>query len=137
VLETQQHVRREGPDPNAQLISDDELAEIRRLWRHEAQDWEDSVPKIYREVVGQDLDWVDDDASNLKAADAELLSEICRRHGVPDRLPHKLLDKVREKQGMGRRAGIYDEIDAVIREDWLNDEEIANLEPVDDDDSVE
>ena len=137
VLETQQQVRRDGPDPNVELISRDELAEIRRLWRKEAQDWEDSVPKIYREVMGEDLDWIDDDMSKLGATDAQLLSAICRQHGVPDLLPHKLLDKVREKQGMGRRAGIYDEIDSVIREDWLSDEEIAKLDHDSDDAAVE
>jgi len=45
-------VRQNGPDPNIELISEEELYEIRRLWRIERQDWEDSVPLIYFEETG-------------------------------------------------------------------------------------
>lgn len=57
LLEAQTRVRRDGPDPMAALILDAELHEIRRLWRTEEQDWTDSLPRIYREVTGEDLSW--------------------------------------------------------------------------------
>jgi DNA sulfur modification protein DndC len=34
------------------------LHEIRRIWRKERQDWEDSVPLIYAEMTGETLDWL-------------------------------------------------------------------------------
>jgi DNA sulfur modification protein DndC len=43
------------------LILPEELFEIRRLWRTKEGDWEDTVPKIYKEVTGADLEWLEDD----------------------------------------------------------------------------
>jgi hypothetical protein len=57
-------IRQHGPDKDARLISTDELMEIRRLWRTEEQDWEDSVPAIYREETGQEIGHTVDDSSN-------------------------------------------------------------------------
>ncbi len=37
LLRTEQQVQREGPDPEARLIEDEEILEIRRLWRTERQ----------------------------------------------------------------------------------------------------
>lgn len=136
LLKIEKEIRQHGPDKDARLISIEELLEIRRLWRSEEQDWEDSVPTIYREETGQELGHTADDSSGLNQKDAQLLSEISRKHGVPDRLVHKLLDKVREKQGMGRRSGVYGEIDSVFREDWLTDEEIEALHDNDPDEDV-
>jgi DNA sulfur modification protein DndC len=124
LLEAQKNVRQDGPDANATLISDDELHEIRRLWRTERQDWEDSVPRVFRDVMGEDLDWICDDVAGFSAKDDCLLKEIAQKHGVPAGLIAKLLDHERDMQGMSRRAGIYDKIEAVFREDWPEEEAI-------------
>lgn len=47
-----------GPDKYLELITEAELHEIRRIWRKERQDWEDSVPLIYAEMTGETLDWL-------------------------------------------------------------------------------
>ena len=127
LLEIEQEVRANGPDPDARLIRKDELLIIRSIWRAEESDWEDSVLQIYREVTGEDLIQYGDDSSSLTAKDRDLLSQISSKHGVPDRIVHKLLDKVRDKQGMGRRTGIYGQIESVFNEDWLTEEEVAAL----------
>lgn len=127
LLEVQEQVRREGPDPNATLILDEELCEIRRIWRMEEQDWEDSLPKIHLEVTGRDVDWVHDDVTSFSTGDEQLLREVCGRHEVPARLVAKLLDLERDMQGMSRRAGIYSRIDQIFREDWLDEQEAAAI----------
>jgi DNA sulfur modification protein DndC len=118
LLTIERRVRKEGPDPNARLIREDELREIRKIWRTEEQDWQDSVPKIYKEVTGDELPGIADDTTSFTRADAELLKEVCDRHNVPTRLVGKLLDLERDMQGMSRRAGIFKQIDRVFREDW-------------------
>lgn len=118
LLDAQVRVRRDGPDPTATLILDAELHEIRRLWRTEEQDWSDSLPRIYREVTGEDLNWVQDDTTGFSLSDGELLAGAARRHAVPPGLVAKLLDLERDMHGMSRRAGIYEKIDAIFREDW-------------------
>lgn len=123
LLETQQKVRRDGPDPQIQLITDDELKEIRRVWVTERQDWEDAVPKIYAEVVG-DREWVVDDTTSFTAEDKEMLSAICDENKVPANLVAKLLDTEKQMDGMSRRAGIQTQIDAIFQEDWRSEEEV-------------
>ena len=105
-------------DPRATLILEVELHEIRRLWRSEEQDWEDSLPRIYREVTGEDMEWIHDDVTGFSAKDSGLLNDVTKNRGVPSALVAKLLDLVRDMHGMGRRAGIYDKIDSIFREHW-------------------
>ena len=68
LLTTQQQVREAGPDPDIKLITDDELEEIRRIWRTERQDWEDAVPKIYAKFFGA-RDWIVDDKISFDEKD--------------------------------------------------------------------
>ena len=103
-----------GPDPEIELITDPELEEIRRIWRTERQDWEDAVPQIYREVVGEELDWIEDDLGTFTASDKAILEELCIDAEIPVTLVAKLLDTERQFYGMSRRAAIYDRINAIF-----------------------
>jgi DNA sulfur modification protein DndC len=127
LLETQEEVRRTGPDPKVTLISDAELREIRRIWQQELQDWEDSVPQIYREVTGQELECVHDDVANFTIQDKQLLDAIADGHGLSGELVGRLLDVEREKHGMSRRAGIFDRIESILREDWYDEDQLREL----------
>ena len=129
LLETQQLVRQEGPEPDIDLITPAELLEIRKIWRTERQDWEDSVPQIYQEIVGEVLDWTTDDLGTFTASDKAILEGLCNDAGIPIELVAKLLDTERQFYGMNRRASIYDRIDAIFREDWRSEETVlADLE---------
>jgi len=125
VLNAQMRVRKEGPDPHIQLILPEELQEIRRIWRMERGDWEDSVPKIYREVTGEDLDWVSDDVS-FSSKEKSLLAEVCEKHNIPLQLLIKLLDAELQTQGMEKRASIYNRIDQILFEEWRTEEELIS-----------
>jgi len=128
LLETQREVQANGPNPNLQLILPEELHEIRRIWRQEKGDWEDSVPKIYREVMGTDLEWVKDDLGSFSGSEEQLLEMICTKHDVPVRLVTKLLDIERQVQGMKRRTAVYSKIEDALGEEWRSEEEIAQRE---------
>lgn len=137
LLDVQEQVRSEGPDPSTELILPEELREIRRLWRMEEQDWEDSVPKIYLDATGRELDWIHDDVTGFSTDDEQVLREVCGKHEVPPRLVAKLLDLERDMQGMSRRAGIYNKIEHVFREDWLDEQEAAAIFETTEEDDVE
>ncbi len=125
LLTTQQQVRETGPDPDMKLITDDELEEIRKIWRTQRQDWEDAVPQIYSKVVGK-REWIADDTTAFTASDKELLSKICSENGVPVTLVAKLLDTERQMDGMSRRAGIQSRIDTIFHEDWRSEKEVRD-----------
>lgn len=124
VLTTQEKVRRTGPDPDIELISQDELHEIRRIWRVEEGDWEDSIPRIYREVTGRDLEWVEEDAPTSSELDEQVLIEVCKDHGVAPGLMRELMDLQRKLQGLGRRHGVQSEIEKILKKDWRDPEQV-------------
>jgi DNA sulfur modification protein DndC len=131
LLQTQKDVNEKLPhdEEEMELIQKEELREIRRLWREEQSDWEDSVPKIYQKVMGDELDWVHDDLGTFGEEEAELLETICEEHEVPKGLVQRLLDTEFQHYGMKRRASIYNELDKVLKKDWRPTEEIvAELE---------
>jgi DNA sulfur modification protein DndC len=124
LLQTQRHVREIGPDPSLGLISERELHEIRRLWRMEEGDWEDALPTIYREVMGTDLDWVEEDFAGGTALDNQVLAAVCEKHDVPTGVLRELIDLQRELQGLGRRSAVYDRIERVLGKDWRSAEQV-------------
>jgi len=111
-------------DKNLQLITIPELHEIRKIWRIEEQDWEDSVPKIYREVYGDDLHWEHDDTVDLGVLERDILAEVAAEHSLPEALLRKLLDIERLHHGMSRRTKVFSNIDLVLSKEWRSEEVI-------------
>ena len=87
------------------------------------QDWEDAVPQIYTEIVG-DRDWIIDDTISFTEKDKDILAAVCNEKGIPVTLVAKLLDTERQMDGMSRRAGIQSRIDEIFHEDWHSEEEV-------------
>jgi len=124
VLKAQMDVRGKGPDSNMQLILPEELHEVRRIWRTERGDWEDSVPQIYRRIMGSDLEWIQDDLGAFSDKESRLLNAICKTCNVPSRLVTKLLDAEMQLQGMRKRSSVYSKIDQILGEEWRTEEEL-------------
>jgi DNA sulfur modification protein DndC len=124
LLDTQNQVQSRGPNPSLELITEAELHEIRRIWRTERQDWDDTVPQIYTEMTGAKLDWLQDDIGAFSAEEYRILHEVCQAHKVPTDMVARLLEQERQMQGMHRRAGIFQRIDEVLGEEWRDEETI-------------
>lgn len=124
LLTIQKEIRITGPNPDYTLIAPEELELIRDLWREEV--WEDSLPQIYREVMGDDQAWLDNDGVAFSSDDFQLLKQICDEEGLAVGLPGKLIDQERRMQGMSRRSGILEKIDSIFDEEWRTEEEILH-----------
>lgn len=119
LLKTQKDVAADAPPGEAPiLIHEAELHEIRRLWRTERGDWPDSVPRIVREELGRDLDWLTEDTVAFTEDDNELLDSLCAEHDVPTELVVKLLDVERASHGLKRRHAVHTRIEDVFRLEW-------------------
>ena len=132
LLDVQNAVRREGPNPREELISVPELEAIRKIWRAEERDWEDSVPGIYSEVTGQQIAWSRDEQPGFGASEQKLLEELCRREKVPAGMVAKLLEIERSVHGMSRRTSVHQKIAAVFDEDWRSENQIESSATSDD-----
>lgn len=108
-----------------QLIHEAELHQIRRLWRAERGDWEDSVPSIVQEVLGRSFNWVQEDAVAFSAEDAKLLRSICAEHQVPADLVTRLIDIERAAHGLKRRHAIHTRIEDLLSQEWRDLETIV------------
>jgi DNA sulfur modification protein DndC len=126
LLSIQEQVLAKSPDPDLELISKDEVLEIRRIWRTERQDWEDSVPDIYRGVTGKDLEWPIDDNGSFDANQKALLESLCKEEEVPFELLAKLLEAERQSDGMARRAEIQKRLTTILYEEWRDETEILD-----------
>jgi DNA sulfur modification protein DndC len=124
VLQAQKAVQADSPDPEMMLITMAELEEIRRIWRMECADWEDSLPRIWEAEIGQPFSWLQDDSAKATAEEAELLQAIAAKHEVPPEMLAALIDLEKRNSGLHRRAAIYSEIDNILKRDWRSEDEV-------------
>jgi DNA sulfur modification protein DndC len=103
-----------------ELITRPELHMIRREWLRDPNepDWEDSLPRIYREVYGEDLDWIEDDAGAFTRADSETLENLSDKYRVPAALIRKMLEAELQVSGLGNRRGILNSLESILKRDW-------------------
>lgn len=122
LLTVQNQIQRHKP--LMKLIQDEEVHEIRRIWRSEESDWADTLPKIYEEVTGETLDWVQDDTSLFGESEANMLEDLCTQYDTPPKLVKQLLGIEQELFGLRRRHQLYNRIDTTFNRDWRSKEEI-------------
>jgi DNA sulfur modification protein DndC len=98
------------------------------LWRTDPiePDWEDSVPKIYLEVFGKELQWASDDDATFSKLESDVLSQLENRHGIPKELVMKLVELELSLEGLSKRASIFRRIEDILSQDWGGvDESVA------------
>ncbi len=118
VLEAQQQIRKTAPEEyrDITLITIGELSEIRRIWLEEKHEFDDSVPKIFTEVMGETFEDPRLGAGNtvLGADEWELLEELSQGDTMYMELMAKLIDTERQYKTMARRNGIYDDLEKCL-----------------------
>jgi DNA sulfur modification protein DndC len=124
LLVVQKTVGNRGTNDDGTVISKEELEQIRSIWRLEEGDWEDSVPRLYRDVFGCDLDWASSELPAFAAEEKGTLERICNRYEVAPEMVAKLLELERSLHGMSRRSSIQQKIGSILDEDWRTEDEI-------------
>lgn len=123
-LLTIQRILQDDEGQDVELISAGELHEIRRLWRTELGDWEDTVPRIFREVFGRDLAWQHNDEAVFDDESGKLLEAACKEHGVPAALVRELITIELDVSGLARRSNVFKRIEGALAKDWRSEDEI-------------
>ena len=80
LLEKQMEIQKYGPEEfaNYELISIQELRCIRRIWVFDKHEFDDSLPRIYKNVTGKDFEdpeWIGSESFGKKEWD--LLGKVC------------------------------------------------------------
>ncbi|WP_029784658.1 DNA phosphorothioation system sulfurtransferase DndC [Vibrio parahaemolyticus] len=124
LLELDKKFKAEGRE--IELITVPELHAIRQEWIHDPNepDWDDSLPTIFKEVYGYDLDWVYDDNASFGKDDAQLIHELCDNYDIEPEMIMKLIELEVSMEGLSRRSGISNKIASLLKRDWGSLEEI-------------
>jgi DNA sulfur modification protein DndC len=122
LLENQKQVQETHPEFD--LITLDELEQIRIEWRRDPNDpdWEDSVPKIYKDATGSDAPWKVDDEFMFSSGDAALIASLCEERKMPKQLLMKLLELEVSYDGYARRSSLQRELNDLLSRDWSDNE---------------
>ena len=128
LLAAQMHIRRTGPEEvrTLDLIAKDELQEIRRIWVMDKHELEDRLPGIYREVTGEEFPGkpLDDDLV-LGEAEMSTLLQICGGDLLHYELTRELLSLTRQQRSMGRRAGLFEQLEKAFKRHFYDDKSDA------------
>jgi len=128
LLEAQAWIRKNGPEHarGIELITLDELQEIRRIWVVDKHEFEDSVPRIYREAMGESYPGmaIDDDLV-FGQEEMHLLREVADGDPLRFQMVRELLDVERRYRAMSRRAGLYEALEGAIRRHFYEGESDA------------
>ena len=128
VLRAQRHVRKLGPETvrDIDLVTQDELQAIRRIWVIEKHEIEDSLPMIYEEETGEPYPGPRlDDNTVFGAEEVELLRELCSGDPLHFELVRELLSTEKQHRNMLRRAGIFNALERAFKRNFFADEKDA------------
>lgn len=127
ILEIHKFIKEHAPDEmkNYNVISLDELKEIRRLWVTDKHEFEDTLPVIYKEVIGVDFpDNSMQENVSFDRSDMDDLKEICDSN-IQFELIRELLDVEKSYATSLRRAGLFDQIEKAFKRNFFDDMEDA------------
>ena len=115
ILNAEIELRKNAPTEfkNISLITLEELSEIRHIWLEERHEFDDSLPKIYKEVTGEEFQDMRKGANENKILgddEWEVLQEVCNDDVMHLELMTKLLDTERQFYTKARRVGIYESL---------------------------
>jgi DNA sulfur modification protein DndC len=128
LLVAQTYIRKNGPPDvrDIELITLDELQEIRRIWVVDKHELEDSLPRIYQEATGSKYPGrpLDD---NLVIGEEEMavLAELCGDDRLHYELTRELLSITRQQRSSARRAGLHEALEKTFSRHFYDSKDDA------------
>jgi len=128
VLEAQTKVRESGPTEvkGWELITVEELDEIRRIWLSEKHEAEDILPQIYEESMGHPYPGQRYERDPLLNDEyLSILKEIVGDNELHYELTRNLLDIECQYRNMARRRGLFGDLQSAIERCFYTSEDDA------------
>lgn len=131
LLKIQKSINETGPEEfrDLQLITEDELNIIRKIWLEEKHEFYDSLPGIYKKIMGRELPlWhckhvpYGQEEWNLLQ---EVSDQVAEGEDLSFELAYRLLDVESDFSSLQRRNGIYGSLQNEIKKCFYKNEEDA------------
>ena len=126
LLAAQQWGREHGPEEvrDLELITLEELQEIRRIWLVDKHEIEDRLPLIYKEVTGEDFPGAKPQfVLNQDLFDS--LKDICGDDTLHYQMIRELISIEKKFSSMTKRSGLLDELEKAIKRSFYEDRDDA------------
>ena len=135
LLKAQTTIRKEVSEDlnDFELITQEELEEIRRIWIDDKHEIEDSLPRIYKAATGNDYISIDSDERQIFSnEDLKILKEISSSDNDEDGILYQMLREMlhteQNYKGAYRRHGIFDSLEKTLKQHaFLNKEDALNF----------
>lgn len=108
-------------DKYHELVTKEELEYIRSQWIEEG-DWEDSLPKMYEEIVGKPFYSGYINQPFINKADESVLDSICNDQNIDTSIIKSLITLENKYLGLNTRTDIYNKIDKILNQDIVHEE---------------
>jgi DNA sulfur modification protein DndC len=128
LLGAQTWIRKNGPADvrSIELITLEELQEIRRIWVVDKHELEDLLPRIYKEATGEPYPGRPlDDNMVLDSFDMSDLQELCGEDRLHYELTRELLGVQRQQRSSGRRSKVFEQLEKTFRRNFYDSREDA------------
>lgn len=128
ILEAQEKVKKAAPSDlsGIELITLEELKEIRRIWVMDKHELEDSLPKIYEKVTGKAFPAEKlDDNLLLNHEDMAELATLCGDDQLHYELTRELLSVSIQNRLTGRRAKLNEKLESALKRNFYENQEDA------------
>lgn len=128
LLKAQAYIRKNGHADvrDLELITLDELEEIRRIWVMDKHELEDSLPQIYQDCTGESYPGQAlDDNLVLNGQDMQVLKELIGDNSLHYELTRELLSVTQKQRASARRTGIYEDIEKALKKHFYESPEEA------------
>jgi len=124
LLQLDKQFKKEGRE--IELITVPELHAIRQHWLRDPNepDWNDTLPQLFRDVYGYDLDWVVDDNASFGKVEAKLVNDLSQEFNISPEMVMKLIEMEISLDGLSRRVGVFDKLANILKQDWGSLEDI-------------
>lgn len=131
LLRIQKDIHDNGPEEyrDLKLITEEELNVIRRIWLEEKHEFYDSLPGIYKRVMGEELPLEYCRHAPFGKDEWELLRQVSEETSVDEvlafELAYRLIDVESNYSSLQKRKGIYTSLEEEIRRCYYKNEEDA------------
>jgi DNA sulfur modification protein DndC len=129
LLEAQSYIHAEGPENvrSLQLITLEELEEVRRIWVVDKHEFEDRLPAIYQEATGKEYPGKTLDEHRPLGADVvDVLKDLTENDRLHFQMVRDLLDIEQRHKMRARRAGLFKELEKAMERGFYEDVEDAS-----------
>lgn len=125
LLEAQTWIRNNGPNyvRSLELITLNELEEIRRIWVVDKHEFEDNLPRLYEAATGTAFPGSPlDEHLPLGREAVDILREVVDADRLHFELVRELLDIEQRHRSRARRSGLFESLEKALRRGFYEDE---------------